>query len=466
LIGGGLLVGVGFIFSQCGSCMLNAFGDSSKKGERPPVTARRTKKTLVEAELYASGSTRGKFPAIASLIANSGIPEQEQKKVASIVAKLPRQFIQGSTSSELKSAIHVINALAPLLERKISKDRIASTALDIMRYVEPSQAEKFAKELAKKAKSEESISAFFDTPPAGFKMTEEWLRRPFAAFKEAGFDTERDERLKLLCKAIRQTRVKKGRERVPIPVEEQIEYAEMLAEFYAPARGRKAVVPDTYQGDLQFLTEMAEKGFTVEQSRGVLERLKFVYKPQYLDNVADGIVKNLKPKMSEGEMRLAIESPAFKNRGYANDAWEKSTDPRLARVLTEGKDANNFSKNLRQLPQNLYEDALETLVSFTETWQSERRVLSNKEITPLIGVIEAITRSKELSNLSPEERGRILYRIATSVKEIATVERKRVDPRSLAIKYLNNALGGQRPTEAKVMDSLDAFLEENPGFAL
>lgn len=465
LLGGGLLVGVGFLFSQCGSCMIGAFGGSSKEGERPSISTRR-KKTAVEAELYTSTSTHGKYQGLAAFITKSGVPADQQRKVASILGKFPRQFINGSTSSDLETAIAVIHALTPLLAKKIPKGKVAATALDILQYVEPSQVEKFAKELAKKAKSAEGISAFFDNPPAGFKMTEEWLRRPFAAFKEAGFDTERDEKVRLLCKAIRTTRVKQGREMVPIPVEEQTEYAEVLAAFYAPAGRGKAVVPDTYQEDLQALLSLSERGFNAEQSGDILARLKFVYKPGDLDKVADEIVKNLKPSMSEGEMRLAIEAPAFRDIGYANDAWEKSTDPRLRRVLTEGRDAKKFSGNLRQFKQEIYEGAIKTLASFAVTWKEEGgRNLTNRDITPLIDLVEAITKSKELSHLSPEERGHILHRIATSAKSSAEVERKKVDPRALAIKHLNDTFKGQRPTEAEVLDSIGTFLEENPGFA-
>ncbi|MBD3397778.1 hypothetical protein GF412_01465 [Candidatus Micrarchaeota archaeon] len=464
LIGGGLLFGVGFLFSKCGSCMVDKFAGGSKEGERPAVKSRR-KKTAVEAELFASGSTKFAYGELSTLISTSGIPTEEQGKVASILAKFPRQFIRTSDNSQLRKTVAVIHALLPLSSKKFSRDRIASTAQDILEYVDPAQVEVFAKALAKNAKSPKDIAAVFNSPPARFKMTEAWMRRPFAAFKEAGFNTERDEKVRLLCKAIRTTTVKKGRERVPIPAEQQGQYAEVLAAMYAPSGGRPRV-PNTYQADLGFLVHLSGKGFSVEDSAEILATLKFVYKPGDLDKVADSIVKNLKPSMSEEEMRLVIEAPAFKNRGYANDVWEDSTDERLRRVLTEDESSKEFSKDLRELPQNLYEEALETLVSFTDTWQSERRVLTNKDITPLIDTIEYITRSKVLSRLTPDERGRILYKLATSLKEAATIEGERVKPRDLALKHISNTFKGKAPTEAQVMDSLDAFLEENPGFAL
>ncbi len=437
------------------------------EGEKPRITASakgRKKRGPAEDALYKKAYIRHHRHKILDLMGEEGIPEEQRASAASVIATIPEDFFNEAKTPELRKMVSVFNDLSPL-SGKIPKEKIGMAVYNILRFVSPSQSNDFAKALAKNAKSAKDIAAVFNNPPAVVNMTEEWLRRPFAEFKEAGFDTERDERVRLLCKAIRTTMVKKGRETVPLSADKQGEYAKVLASMYTPSRGRPRV-PDTYQADLGFLAHLSGKGFSVDDSAEILATLKFVYKPGDLDKVADRIVKNLKPSMSEEEMRLVIEAPAFRNRGYANDAWEKSTDPRLRRVLTEGRHSKDFSKDLRQLPQNLYEDAIETLVSFTEAWQSERRVLKKGDITPLIGPIEAITRSKALSYLSPEERGRILYRIATSVKEKATVERKNVEPRSLAIKHINSAFKGQRPTEADVLDSIDAFLGENPGFAL
>ncbi|MBD3390336.1 hypothetical protein GF415_05310 [Candidatus Micrarchaeota archaeon] len=476
------------------------------EGEMPSITPSPKKRRRGPAEdtLYNNGGyTRHNRRKILDLMGAEGIPEEKKAKVASIIVTIPNEFFQEAfqepENSDLKNMISVLNDLSPL-SGKMPKEKIGMAAYNILRFVDPSQLDEFAKELAKKAKTAKQLDAFFASPPAKFKMTEAWLGRPFEYFLEKGFDAN-DEKLKSLCSTIRRIRLKEGRETVPLSKEKQRSIAGVLAEIYSS--GEVVVVPDNYQEnvefltrmlkegfgvqtagdilrraktgwgpgvpnyqeDVEFLTRMLKKGFGVQTSGDILRRARSVYKPEHFADAEEMIAPTLQPGMPKEERRLAIERPAFSKRGWARDTWEESPDPRLLDILTEGDTAKTISKDLRKFPQHIYESVVESLVSFTNAWQKEIGTLGNRKIKLLMPFLGAITRSKKLSHLTPKQRGIVLYKIWTSVN-LGRNKKKRFKRFKQVMDFLKKKFEGKNPTVPQIKSSVDEYLEENPKLAL
>ncbi|MFP3949675.1 MAG: hypothetical protein ACLFUZ_01100 [Candidatus Micrarchaeia archaeon] len=429
------------------------------EGKKPSITASakgRKERGPAEDILYKKAYIRHHRHKILDLMDEEGIPEEQRASAASVIATIPEDFFK---EPELRKMVSVFNDLHPL-SGKIPKEKIGMAVYNILRFVSPSQSNDFAKELAKEAKTAEDVDAFFENPPAEFTMTEAWLGKPFVSFVEAGFDRN-DEKLKSLCSTIRRVRVKEGREEVPLSRENQTGIAGVLAEFYS-SRGTPGI-PENYQEDVEFLTRMLKKGFDVQTAGNILARARFVYKPKHFADAEEAIAPTLQPGMTREEMRLAIERHAFSKRGWAHDDWKNSTDSRLSEILTEGRTAQRISANLRQFPQHIYEEAVKSLVSFTNAWQSERRTLGNREITLLIPLLETITRSDQLSHLTPKQRGEVLYKIWTSVN----LDKNKDNGLRKVLGFIKEKFEDrEEPTVREIESSVDAYLEENPKLAL
>ena len=453
-IAAGVVLAAGYLFRCVGGFFL---GSDEKEGKRPSVQKKRRKPVSpAEIELYKNHLFRrkdetktAKFVVIAKHMADLGLSDGEQVKVAKILNKLSetsRVFIMGAKLRESVKLAIMLRALSP----KVSTQKIAETVIAIQDYVDPQQTKQFAQQLAKKATSTADIDAFFQRPPKNIKMADAWYNRVFPAFTKAGF-SKRDNLLPPLCGTIRRARVKKrGKEggTYALTMVEQNNLAESLAGIY----GKK--VPQTYHEDIEFILGMRAKGFKVTTAATIMSRLRFVYKLKH-DKAADAVLRNLKPGMKENDLRLAIEAPAFRNRGMASDTWEKSTDPRLSLVLTGGKDANKFSANLREFPQGIYEESVEILTNFTRIWQDQKRVLTNKNITPLLPQLELLARSRTFAHLTPAKKAQILFQLVSKIK----ATNKKPNPRTVALNHLEKTFRGKKPTVAATLKELDAHLE-------
>ena len=421
------------------------------EGKKPSITAAPKKKRRSPAEdiLYKNTDIRSNRHEILDLMGEEGIPEEKKPEVASFMVTIPKDFFNEAGRPELGDMVSVLNDLSPLFG-KMPKEKIGMAAYNILRFVDPSQLDEFAKTLAKEAKTEKQVDEFFANPPARFKMTEAWLGKPFIPFLEAGFDAN-DEKLKALCSTIR---------RVSLSNEQQRGLASVLAEIYSSVR--RPGVPENYQEDVEFLTRMLKKGFGVQTAGDILRRARFVYKPENLADAEEKIAPTLQPGMTKEERRLAVERPAFSNRGWARDAWEGSTDPRLSELLTEGQTANIISRDLREFPQRIYEGAVESLASFTNTWQKERKTLKKWRIELLKPLLEAITRSKKLSHLTPKQRGLVLYKIWASV-DLGENKEKGFGQ---VMDFIKEKFKGKEPTVSQISSSVDEYLREYPKRAI
>ncbi len=212
---------------------------------------------------------------------------------------------------------------------------------------------------------------------------------------------------------------------------------------------------------------LIEQGFKKPKAEEIVSNLQAVYKPEHLDSVFKIILPKLKPGMSEGEFRITIEAPAFRNRSMGNKHWVSSIDSRLSFLLE--KNAKIISKTLRENSQVYYEKSIGIVLALSKLWQKEYGQFTAKEFKVLHPQIASLSRSDSLAHLTPAELAKILIVISSSVKP-KTINigsgknRKRVTPREEVLRHLENKFTGQKPTVAAILAEMVSYLEANPEY--
>jgi len=208
--------------------MKNQLGaHGAREGSRPPVKANRNR---VKELLYANQNTRRFRTDLYSHIRNTGISEDEQVKLATLVTNLGAQSLY---SVNISSLVQTMAALLPL-HGKVSNSMIAKTATLLRLYVADGQEITAAQYIAKTAKNDADIDAILERPIPGVEMARAWPQRPFRAFTEAGIRANNN--LGLLCAEIRD-RVKPQQQKAIV---------ELLSKLYSSEKE----VPNHYLEDL------------------------------------------------------------------------------------------------------------------------------------------------------------------------------------------------------------------------
>jgi hypothetical protein len=378
-----------------------------------------------------------------------------------------------------KEAIIEVLAVLQQLKLRGGDAEIGELAVDIARWVDPSQRVEFAWAVVNSKEAKEGdIRALLENPPRGFKMTNEWLGRPFEVFEQFQYEKNRqefkgfvpNENLKRLCAAIRQWNrsAKEGEQQ--LTEDDMYKLADAFANVYgliAEKGGAVPEVPSEWTGHLKFMKELMAKGFDTGKAGTILYAIEYTYLEKYsklealggqvFDPLQDDKHRSmlmeridaLDPKMPREELYYAAQSIAYEREGMATREFVTEVNPDIAASFGEriafmlAMDARlGFSKDART--QAGYRKAGALLDQVVATWKSQRPKFNEEELVTLGPYIVTAALSEPMDrHFSYAEKADILYGLFVGTKDEETVklqvwlpktqEAKRVSPTTLPL---------------------------------
>ncbi|MCP4648261.1 MAG: hypothetical protein GY852_11120 [bacterium] len=444
-------------------------------------------------------------------VGQRALTQVEKKRIADILVAyttsttVPDEKKKAFMEKANKKAIIEILAVLTQLKTKGKKAQVGELAVDIAMGVAPDQRVAFAWDLinSKRAKAGD-IRYFYENPPAKYKMTMEWLGRPFDVFSKTKFTLggkrftgfTPNDNLKMLCAAIRAWGRNVPESEKQISESQMETLAEAMANVYALMAEKKRVrptVPDEFQGHLKFATGLVEKGFSIAKAATVLYALEYSYYEKYSKeerfggmvfdplqddkgrkDVMDKLIPQLNPNMSEEDLYYQTQALAYLETGLGSKEFMRELNPNLKATFgpkVAGMLAMDprlgFAKGTQSM--ELAKESGEVFRALSRIWKSNKPRYSDQKILAFGTYVITAALSKNLDrHFSETEKGEILYTILSETGEadyvklnvsIPSSKKDEVGPRMLplSVNINSKAVSKQSRKDKKMLATLRAL---------